>query len=447
MGQMKQVKQWMARWARGWHLAVVCGLVVAMVLVLTAAASLKASGAPKGPLQFLGIGVGSPGQTRSSSLADRVQSYMATMSLDAKIGQMIFGQVYFTYYDQTFSGFIKSVQPGGMIFYRPELNSTAQSNQIMQGIQHDSAIPALLGSDDEGGGIDDLDQVYPGKHPAAGAIADTLNTTYAYQQGSIMAQDVLSMGLNTDFAPVVDVPYPGSPNCDQGGYCRLWGNTPSMISTMAGSWLQGLQDGSVIGTLKHFPGLGEATIDPHKGLPVINESLQQVESLDLAPYRTLLSSDDPPGIVMSTDLIMTAIDPIVPAELSYKTITGVLRNELHYNGVVMTDALYMDGVGQYLHMSPRTDQSLAAASLMAIQAGCDFILGTFTPENTEYVINAIKDAINAGTLTVARIDQSVLRILSLKARTGLWHVPSVATPPAAQGSAIFSLDSADVRHS
>ncbi len=370
----------------------------------------------------------SPPLDAATRLTNYINTYIAHMTLRAKIGQMIFAQLYDPYYDSTYQQFIQTIQPGGMIFYRPQIASVSMANALMSGMQHDSAIPMMLGADDEGGGIDNLDVVYPGKHPAAGDIADTLNTQYAYQQGAIMAQDTKSMGMNTDLAPVVDVPAPGGPTCAGGGYCRLWGNTPQMITQMAGAWMQGLQDSGVVGTLKHFPGLGEATVDPHKGLPVITESLAQIEQLDLAPYRALIDSKDPPSMIMSTDLLMTAIDPTVPAELSYKTITGVLRDELGYNGVVITDALYMDGVGIYFHANTRLDAPLAQACIQSILAGDDFLLGTYTPENTLYVVNAIVNAVQNGTITTARIDQSVRRILTLKARMGIWQPP--ITPPA-----------------
>jgi beta-N-acetylhexosaminidase len=277
--------------------------------------------------------------------------------------------------------------------------------------------------------------------PSAGEIGATNDPSYAYQQGADMAKMSLSIGMNVDLAPVVDI----AP-----GYSRDFGGTPDQVTKMAGAWMQGLQDNGVIGTLKHFPGLGGTNLDPHSSLPVITHSRSVIESVDLAPYRNLINGNDLPGIIMSTDILMTAVDPTVPAQISYPIITGLLRNELHYNGVVMTDALYMGGMGQYMcnldhvaHCNPLTyarDNSsvLTRLGIMALQAGCDMILGTFSVENTQAMIDGIKAAIKDGTLTQARIDQSVLRIISLKLQRGLLQMPPppVHTPGQPPGRAL-----------
>jgi len=234
--------------------------------------------------------------------------------------------------------------------------------------------------------------------------------------------------LTIDLAPVVDVPATGAPPCSAGGYCRLFGNTPDKVTKMAGAWLQGLQDHGVVGTLKHFPGLGATPSDPHKGLPVVSQSHDEIEKLDLSPYRALIDSSNVPDVVMSTDILMPAIDPTVPSELSQPTITGVLRDELHYDGVVITDALYMQGIGDFLHADARADATLVRAGVMSIQAGCDMILGTYTFGNTQSMVNGIKAAIQSGTLTEVRINQSVHRILMMKIKRGIWSLPYTPDP-------------------
>jgi beta-N-acetylhexosaminidase len=368
---------------------------------------------------------------RPDPVVASAQYYVDQMSLDEKIGQLLYAQSFSggIYQDPT-STIIRKFQPGGLIIYQGELQSAPQATTYFRRIQADSKIPVLIGTDNEGGGEWRLQSIYPKGMPSAQQIGATNDPKYAYQQGANMAKMSLSIGMNVDLAPVVDVSAYDS---------RDFGGTPAQVTKMAGAWMQGLQDNGVIGTLKHFPGLGGTSLDPHSSLPVITHSRSVIESVDLAPYRNLINGNDPPGIIMSTDILMTAVDPTVPAEISYPIITGLLRNELHYNGVVMTDALYMGGMGQYMcnldhvaHCNPLTyarnnPDVLTRLGIMALQAGCDMILGTFSVENTQAMVDGIKSAIKNGTLTMARIDQSVLRIITLKMRRGLLHMPP---PPA-----------------
>jgi beta-N-acetylhexosaminidase len=176
-----------------------------------------------------------------------------------------------------------------------------------------------------------------------------------------------------------------------------------------------LQDNGVVGTLKHFPGLGDALEDAHLSLPVIKRTRDQIESVELAPYRAMIDAGKV-QMVMTTDLLMPALDPVLPAELSPNIITGVLRNELGFDGVVMTDALYMAGIADKWGMPQ--------AGVMAIQAGCDILLGPWNASQMRSMVSALKRALKNGSLTKARIDQSVERILLLKMRMGLISLPA-----------------------
>ncbi|MGH2507000.1 MAG: glycoside hydrolase family 3 N-terminal domain-containing protein, partial [Ktedonobacteraceae bacterium] len=177
----------------------------------------------------------------------------------------------------------------------------------------------------------------------------------------------------------------------------------------AGAYIQAMQGNGTIGCIKHFPGLGGATLDAHKILPVVNSTKQQIYDLDLAPFKDFIQSPNTllnPGMIMPTDVLMPAIDPKYPAELSHTFMTDILRNEFHYDGVVLTDALYMQGV---------TDTwSMNTAAIMALQAGDDMLLGANDASQTASMINAIRNAVMDGQLSKARIDESVTRIIALK---------------------------------
>jgi beta-N-acetylhexosaminidase len=197
------------------------------------------------------------------------------------------------------------------------------------------------------------------------------------------------------------------------------------VISLAGAYMNGMQGGGVITTLKHFPGLGDARTDAHRDLPVINRSQAEIESVELAPYRQLISTGQV-QMIMATDVLMPAFDPKMPAELSPILINGVLRQDLGFNGVVVTDALYMQGV---------TDRySMPQAAVLAIEAGDDLLVGAFSTYQVGAMIAALKSALRSGALTKARIDQSVERILILKMRMGILPVPTQVLPVPAVGS-------------
>ncbi|HEY3992409.1 MAG TPA: glycoside hydrolase family 3 N-terminal domain-containing protein, partial [Ktedonobacteraceae bacterium] len=186
---------------------------------------------------------------------------------------------------------------------------------------------------------------------------------------------------------------------------RTFGNTPQEVEKYAAPYMQAMQGNGTIACIKHFPGLGAAVTDAHTSLPVVNSSVQQIYNTDLAPFKYFIQSSNPllnPGMIMPTDVLMPAIDAKNPAELSYKFITGILRDQFHYDGVVMTDALYMDGMNRF------------TAAVQALQAGDDMILGPNDSDQAAMTIQTIKDAITSGQLSMARIDEAVTRIIALK---------------------------------
>jgi beta-N-acetylhexosaminidase len=217
---------------------------------------------------------------------------------------------------------------------------------------------------------------------------------------------MLQLGINADLAPVVDVHTVDPPILET----RMFGSDPKTVATYAGAFLNGLQKNGVIGTLKHFPGLGAITSDPHAGLPTVTRSKADLEAIDLAPYKTMIPQDNP-AMIMSTDVLTTAIDATLPAELSPKVIDGVLRKELGYNGVVITDGLYMGGIS--------ATWTLSQAAVLSIIAGNDLVEGPYTPAQVADVVTALKQAMDQGQISMERIDQSVQRILLMKMQYGI----------------------------
>ncbi len=343
--------------------------------------------------------------------------YVSHMSLDEELGQLIMVQYYTSTYSADLATSINQLHAGGVILYQWQMHTFKQTKNDIRQMQGQAKVPLFISTDEEGGYVDRLEKVYPRRLGATDIFA-TGNVNVARQQGAKTARDMLALGLNNDMAPDVDVPLINGP--DQ--MTRTFGNTAGDVIKYAGAYLQTMQGAGVVACLKHFPGLGSATIDAHQGLPVINRSKAQINAVDLAPYKAFIQSQNRllhPGMIMATDLLMPAIDPRMPAELSPTFITDILRNQLHYNGVVLSDALYMQGIAQRW--------SVPQAAVLALKAGVDMLIGPNGSVEMAAVINAIKQALKDGTLSRARIDEAATHIITLKMQ---YHLIPVSLPRA-----------------
>lgn len=354
------------------------------------------------------------------TLDDIASIYVSHMSLDQELGQLFIVTLDGTSYNADNVAMIAQMHAGGMLLYAANMTSQQQTRAVLAAAQAQATFPLLTITDEEGGLVDRLQQ-FDGPRPSASEIGASGAPSYATSQGKKAGLDLRAFGFNTDFAPDVDVQLVNGP--DQ--YTRTFGSTPGAVTTMAGAYLSGLQGASVVGCLKHFPGLGAATSDAHLDLPVINRSRQQIESVELAPYRQLIATGQV-GMVMVTDLLMPALDPNNPAEVSPAIVTGILRQELGYDGVVTTDDLIMQGIADRY--------ALPEAGVRSILAGDDMLLGARNADQMGAMVQALRDALQSGRLTKARIDQSVRRILVLKMRAGMIPVPANIVPVAPLGA-------------
>lgn len=350
---------------------------------------------------------------QSSQLA-KMQQIMQQMSLDQKLGQLILVEYSGNDYQESgLRAMITQQFVGGFMYqesnhnFEPPYNQVAQVRALSTQAMADARVPLLIATDQEGGLVNRLYQFH-GYLPSAQEMAASNQPQMVEDQGAQAAQWMAQLGINADLAPVVDVHTVDPPVLAS----RMFGSDPQTVVTYAGAYLEGLQKNDIIGCLKHFPGLGAITSDPHVGLPVVNRSKEDLEKIDLAPYKMLLQQADP-AMIMSTDVLVPAIDPDMPAELSARAIDGVLRGELGYNGVTITDGLYMGGISERW--------SLSEAATLAIEAGNDLIEGPFTFEQVASVIAALKQALQQGTLSMSRIDLSVRRILWMKMQYGIIH--------------------------
>src|SRR6266516_4565084 len=341
-----------------------------------------------------------------------VNLVIQNMTLDQKLGQMLIVQFVGPNYSLDISTMISQYHVGAVLLFTVNNNivDKAQLKGLIQQMQSNSSIPMVVAIDQEGGTVDRLKALDEPRPPAAD-IGATNDTGKAMAAGIRDAQDLASYGFNLNLAPVVDVTNVYNTQL----YDRTYGNNAALVTKMAQAYLYGLQQsGKVLGTLKHFPGLGDVGVDPHSGVPNLYRSKSDLEAIDWAPYRALIQQDNVYAI-MVTHEIVHAIDGSKPSSLSYKVVSGILRNEFGFQGVIMTDSLTMEGITAYY-----TEGQAAA---VAVEAGSDLLMGATTPADVASMIEGIKQAIATGEISQQRIDDSVRRILMLKFHMGLLPIP------------------------
>ena len=347
----------------------------------------------------------------------KVKALISGMSLDEKLGQLIIVEYISSTYDNPDLPYmIKQQHVGGYLYQKANYNFDAPSNtidavkQLSDTANKDAKIPLLIAIDQEGGIVNKIDTFF-GDAPGAADLTATGDPNKAMEAGQVAANHLQQLGINTNLAPDVDVQTATPPLLES----RIFGSDGDTVATYAGAFLSGVQKNNVIGCLKHFPGLGaipdgdKYKYDPHYALPVVSSSMDDLQKYDLAPYKRLIATQKP-AMIMSTDVVTTAIDPDLPAELSPKAVNGVLRKQLGYTGVVITDGLYMDGLKRW---------GLAESAVLSIIAGNDLIEGPFHTWQVAEVVQAFKDAIQNGRLTEKRIDESLQRILLMKMQYGI----------------------------
>jgi len=344
--------------------------------------------------------------TPVSPIQATVEAYMSQMSLDEKLGQMVMVETY----SQSYSGDIKTMveqqHAGALIIYAKNMQTPDQLRALIRDTQAHSSIPLFITMDEEGGNVDRLGSMgFEQPLPSAKYLGSTGNPTLAFDAGSRAAAELKSYGINVDLAPVVDVRTIPNPVIGP----RPYGTTANTVDAYAGAFLDGLQQNGIIGTLKHWPGIGSVALDPHKTLPTVTRTRAELDSTDFATFRDLLAKS--PGMIMVTHVLVNAIDPDMPSSLSPKLVQGILRDQMGYQGVIITDNLWMKGVS--------LRYSLPEAAVLAVLAGNDLLEGPWNPSTMSSVLNGLRNAVNSGRISQDRIDQSVRRILTLKAQYGI----------------------------
>ncbi|HKV59667.1 MAG TPA: glycoside hydrolase family 3 N-terminal domain-containing protein [Ktedonobacteraceae bacterium] len=342
----------------------------------------------------------SPTALSESQLA---AALVQNMSLDEKLGQMVIVEFYGPTLNADLMHMIQVSDISGVLIENKNGNAVTRQqlvslNQSMQGAAH---IPLFISTDYEGGLVNELRQI-TGERPSEATIGASHDPNVAYNAGLNAAKDLTALGLNVNFMPIVDVltnPHnPGLPD-------RTFGSDPQLVTQMGQAYLKGLTAGGVVGCLKHFPGLGSANLDPHFSLPTMNRSLATLNAVDFVPYTTMINEGIVP-MVMVTHILNPQLDPKLPTSLSPNVVTGILRDQLHFNGVIISDTLWMGGISN--------TYSLSQAAILAVKAGIDLILGPRGLQDTVTMLANMKQAVTSGQLSMDSINASVLRIIQMK---------------------------------
>jgi len=404
-----------APYSRSQKLIIALALVVALVAAVPLAAYAALKLAPRPPTQSAVKATPTPTATPTPSPAQIeaqfITQMIAGMSLDEELGQMLVGAFLGSTYNSDVQTMVETDHIGTVILYAGNMLSASQLKKLDTSIQAHTHIPLFISTDQEGGTVNRLLYI-SGPRPSAEEIGDTNDPNKAMQQGVSDGQILSQLGINLNLAPVVDVqnvsdaisPLP----------TRMYGTTPGKVTAFAGAYLNGLQSQGVIGSLKHWPGLGDVAVDPHAGLPIQKRSKTDLNNIDFAPYKALIAQGNV-DMILTTYVTDTVYDPNLPGALSPIMIDQVLRGDLGYQGVVITDGLHMGAISNRW--------TAAQAALLAVEAGDDLLL-SFQASEIPGVLSAFHTAIDKGQITKARIDLSVQRILALKIKYGLIKVPT-----------------------
>lgn len=329
---------------------------------------------------------------------DVVAEQLATMTLDEKVAQLLVVQpsngIVIT---ESEASRLATAPYGGYILMESNFGSLAATRSFVQNLQASAKYPLIISTDQEGGIVQRIKKISdrtPTDIPTMYRVGKTGDTSLAKEVGRVMAEELRVIGVNVDFAPDADVFL--NPNNRVIG-TRSFSESPDVVAKMSLALAQGLEENGVIATYKHFPGHGDTATDSHLSLPVINRTRANLDQADLVPFKNAI--DNGAKIIMSGHIALPQITgDNTPATLSKKVLTDILRNELGYDGLIITDGMNMGAL----------TNNYAAGEMYyrAIEAGVDLLL---LPPNPELAMSSIKEHISE-----ERIDESVYRILKFK---------------------------------
>lgn len=341
------------------------------------------------------------------------------MTLEEKVGQMTMVGFYGSEPTEEIQRLIQEHHAGNVILFSysgnvVEPEQVARLNNGLQTLAEETrlGVPLLISTDQEGGVVARM-TTGATELPGNMALAAGRMETGALETAALTADELKAVGINMNLAPVLDVNVnPDNPVIG----VRSFGEDPELVARFGAAAIKGYQKNGVVATAKHFPGHGDTDVDSHLGLPVIDKSREEMEQVEWVPFRQAMRA----GVdaIMTAHIHVPALDdtPDLPATLSKPILTDLLRGEMKYRGLVITDAMDMAGVADYFG-------GVDEAAVKAVEAGVDIVLLTpaIATEEQVRVMEAIVEAVRAGEIPEKRIDESVKRILKVKKKYQLFR--------------------------
>lgn len=347
---------------------------------------------------------------------DWVDEQLAEMSLEEKIGQMFIvgfkgkgSDEQALAVNEQARTLVKDYHVGGVIYFDRNVENPAQVAKLSNDLQKlalstERKIPLFITVDQEGGKVARLKQGFT-SFPGNMALGASRSKELAFQTGEQMGQELKAVGVNLNMAPVMDVN--NNPQNPVIGV-RSFSENPGLTADLGSEMIRGFHESGILTIAKHFPGHGDTAVDSHVGLPEIPHSMDRLNEMELVPFKQAIAVNT--DMVMSTHITFPALEPTpgLPATLSENVLTGLLRNQLDYDGVIITDDMEMGAIADNFGTSE--------AAVRAIKAGADLVLVCHSLDRQTESIEAVKLAVEQGEIDEKRIDASARRILSLKAK-------------------------------
>ena len=335
-----------------------------------------------------------------------LQYLLSNMSISDKIGQMII----IDYRDALemnvdLERILTKYNPGGFILFKSNISDFEQTSKLLSEIKATNSIPTMISVDQEGGRVQRLDErVGFEQHPQALEIGETLDEEIAFQLGKRIGNELKSIGVDMDMAPVLDI-FSNPENRVIAN--RAFGKDSETVKKMALAYADGLSSKRIIPVGKHFPGHGDTAKDSHIELPIIEKDLEELKSLELIPFIEAVRKKLP-GLMVAHIAVPKVTKNQIPSSLSNIMINDLLRKDMGYNGLIMPDSLKMKALTKHFTNSE--------IYLRCLEAGNDFLL---MPQDISEAYKTIYENIDNGKISLDRIDTSVYRILSTKFDYGL----------------------------
>ena len=328
---------------------------------------------------------------------ERAEAILSHMTLSEKIGQMLMIGVHGTKLDDDSRFMLSEYDVGGVILFDRNLETAENVRRFTKELQEarHGEPPLLIAIDEEGGIVSRMTDILP-PPPAQQEIGKSGDPALARRWAKETSQELRSYGFNLNFAPVADV----------GENSRCYSGDAETVSAFVREAVEGYAEEKMLCTLKHFPGLGKGEADTHLDTVVVNADRNTLEAEDLVPFRDMISQADPNRFfVMVSHITYTALDKNLPASLSPAVMTDLLRDELGWKGVIVTDDLEMGAADVF---------PFKELGVRAVEGGADLVLVCHEYAHQQDVYNGLLTAVQNGTIPESRIDESVRRILRAK---------------------------------